>query len=270
MKAEKHETAGRIAERPLIFFSYSRADLQRVLRIAREVRLLGLATWIDVENLQPGQTWRLAIRAALSNADVFVSCISTYSLESIWIGEELSIAENAAVPILPLMLDHVAIERLPLVLRERQILDATQTITDEPDLIAKKIQIFGCGQSGKGLQETFLPNGCLRLSIERDRVSCGENSAVFDGKRLETLLSRARLAATIEVGLERNAEIAIAASLIGALVSHVEAHNIRCVLKGERFDGLRSAIRNLGVCCLTESALPTQSAAMRKSDISNI
>jgi hypothetical protein len=107
-----------------VFFSYSRADLMSVLSVVRACRHLGLSTWIDVENLRPGERWKEAIDAALNIADGFVFCLSPLSLESAWTSVELKVALTRGIRVIPIMLRPVNIEHLPPSLRERQIFDS--------------------------------------------------------------------------------------------------------------------------------------------------
>jgi hypothetical protein len=86
---------------PSVFFSYSRADLAPVRALAQALRACGVATWLDVEDLQPGQRWKDAIGAALAAADAMVFCLSGPSLSSSWTRVELDKARALDRRVLP-------------------------------------------------------------------------------------------------------------------------------------------------------------------------
>ena len=66
-----------------VFISYSRADLGLVRALTLALRRSGLRTWMDLDDLRPGQRWKDAIGSALEAADAMVFCLSALSLESL-------------------------------------------------------------------------------------------------------------------------------------------------------------------------------------------
>jgi hypothetical protein len=106
-----------------VFISYSRADIRHVWAIASALRHEGVETWLDFEDLKPGERWKDAIEAALARADLMLFCVSPNSVESAWTSVELKLALENAVPILPLIVHRVAIEALPPALRDIQVLE---------------------------------------------------------------------------------------------------------------------------------------------------
>jgi hypothetical protein len=105
------------------FFSYSRADLESVKSIAVALRRFGVGTWMDVENLRPGERWKDAIEKALDSANAMVLCLSPLSVESTWTSVELQIALSKGLKIIPLMVEPVSIELLAPAIRTLQIFD---------------------------------------------------------------------------------------------------------------------------------------------------
>lgn len=116
------------AANPMVFISYSRAELTFVQGLADALRAQGCQTWIDVENLRPGERWKHAIEAALAAAEAFVPVISRRSVESLWTGHELRLAQSAGLPIFPVLIEPVPLKDLPPEIKERQIL----TLHDTP------------------------------------------------------------------------------------------------------------------------------------------
>jgi hypothetical protein len=105
------------------FVSYSRADLIHVISVVSALRQAGIETWIDIENLKPGERWKEAIEAALVQADAMIFCLSPLSLESAWTSVELKCALERDVKVIPLMMQRVKHELLPPPIRDRHILD---------------------------------------------------------------------------------------------------------------------------------------------------
>jgi hypothetical protein len=121
-----------------VFISYSRADLRYVENLAREFRCAGITTWVDVENLQPGDRWEPAIRAAIRSSQAFVFCISPLSVASGNTFTELNAALSLGLIIFPLMIEPTPIDSLPEALRQRQIV---QLFRDPPSIAAKRAAI---------------------------------------------------------------------------------------------------------------------------------
>jgi hypothetical protein len=64
-------------DRGSIFISYSRDDLDTVLRFAAALTAAGLPVWLDKKRLKPGGDWEVALKTAVkSRASMFLSLIS--------------------------------------------------------------------------------------------------------------------------------------------------------------------------------------------------
>lgn len=105
----------------MLFLSYSRGNLLVVRALAAELRRLGHRTWMDLENLRPGERWRDAIERALADCSAMVYCISRLSVASAWTSVELRAALDRGIPVIPLMVDAVAMDELPAELRALQM-----------------------------------------------------------------------------------------------------------------------------------------------------
>lgn len=109
--------------RKAVFISYSRADLARVRTLARALRELGIRTWLDLDDLLPGQRWKEAIADALAAADAMVFCMSALSLESAWTGVELGKASALALPVIPVAMEPFDAAALPAALGDLHVHD---------------------------------------------------------------------------------------------------------------------------------------------------
>lgn len=63
-----------------IFLSYASPDRPVVRKLYEHLVKLGADPWLDVENLLPGQDWKLEIQKALEDADVILLCLSKGSV----------------------------------------------------------------------------------------------------------------------------------------------------------------------------------------------
>ena len=114
------------AEQKSVFISYSRADLTQVRALAMAMRRAGLATWLDLDDLAPGQRWKEAISDAMAASDAMVFCISGLSLESAWTGVEVNKANALGLPILPVAIEAVDLSTLPEALRDLHVYDMSR------------------------------------------------------------------------------------------------------------------------------------------------
>ena len=76
--------AGRVsfreAKRLRVFIAYATEDFPVADRLFRELTECGYAPWLDRRKLLPGQNWPRRIEDAIANADFFVACFSSSSV----------------------------------------------------------------------------------------------------------------------------------------------------------------------------------------------
>ena len=65
----------------LVFISYVREDRDAAGKLARDLRAAGLRTWVDFEDILPGERWQHSIRLALDRADFIVVLLSKKSVQ---------------------------------------------------------------------------------------------------------------------------------------------------------------------------------------------
>jgi hypothetical protein len=97
-----------------IFISYSRRDTQIVDSIAQAMMDSGLEIWIDRQDIQAGNTWRVQIVQAIDTCDAFVLMLSPSSAASDNVRKEIDLAQDSGRTIFPIMLERV---RLPAEIR---------------------------------------------------------------------------------------------------------------------------------------------------------
>ena len=106
-----------------------------------EFRAVPIKVWIDVYNLQPGESWDSALTEALNSSVGFLFFVSPRALQSEWIRHELDIATASADKLLiPIILHRPATELMPRPLMERQWLDLSGRPSEE-DILSGAEQI---------------------------------------------------------------------------------------------------------------------------------
>lgn len=96
---ERPVVAGR-AVRP-IFISYSRTDSEFATRLGEELRHSGHRVWMDATGIVGGDDWRERISVAIDESKLVLTVLSSEALDSTWVRRELSYADKAGKPIIP-------------------------------------------------------------------------------------------------------------------------------------------------------------------------
>jgi hypothetical protein len=80
--------------KPHVFLSHVREDAVRIERLSADLEARGIRTWIDRNQIKPGQRWQDAIEDAIRSGAFFVACFSkAYAARPrSYMNEELSIA----------------------------------------------------------------------------------------------------------------------------------------------------------------------------------
>ncbi len=120
-----------------LFISYARGDHDRVLPLVEavrkelEFRALPIQVWMDVSNLQPGESWNAAITAALESSVGGLFFVSPRSLQSEWVRRELQVATTTQTRLVIPVFLHKNLEGAPPELIERQGIDLSGRPTGE-------------------------------------------------------------------------------------------------------------------------------------------
>ena len=77
-----------------VFVSYVHEDREFVDRLCADLRARNIPTWIDRDEILPGQPWKQAIRSAIRDGSFFLACFSKayHSIDDSFMNEELSVA----------------------------------------------------------------------------------------------------------------------------------------------------------------------------------
>ena len=68
-----------MTERNRIFLGHASEDKPKVRELYHQLEAEGFSPWLDVEDLIPGQNWRIAIPKAIKSAGIFLACLSKNS-----------------------------------------------------------------------------------------------------------------------------------------------------------------------------------------------
>ena len=65
---------------PRVFVAYVEEDVEMAQRVYSALKEAGFDSWMDRQNLLPGQNWPRAIERAIEISDFFVACLSPQSV----------------------------------------------------------------------------------------------------------------------------------------------------------------------------------------------
>src|SRR6266516_3726612 len=111
---------------PFVFLSYARKDYTHVLRLKEDLRLRGIAVWLDKEALRAGTSdWEEALRTAIKAASALILVASPDARRSRHVKDEIRVAEMYQLPIYPLWISGDQwIDAIPLGMGSTQHIDA--------------------------------------------------------------------------------------------------------------------------------------------------
>jgi hypothetical protein len=91
------------AKHPLkIFISYASGDRAQAQKLHDHLHSLGTDPWFDVEDLLPGQDWKMEISKALDETDLILLCLSKKSVSKEgYVQKEMRLALDRALEIPP-------------------------------------------------------------------------------------------------------------------------------------------------------------------------
>ena len=139
-----------------IFISYSRRDTGAMQRIVKYLRGQGLNVWVDNERLVPGTPiWEKEIEKAIKSTKVVIVCLSPEAKESVWVLNELTLADEYKKRIFPVLVRGEFRDAVPFRLVTRQFVDL------------KKDEIGGLNSLGNAIH-TYLDE--LKLAEEESAI----------------------------------------------------------------------------------------------------
>ncbi len=98
-----------------VFISYSRQQLYFAESLALNLQASGIPTWLDIQQLKPGDNWAEGIEKGLQDSTAVVLVASRKALNSPFVREEWMAALNAHKPVYVVFFESV---QLPAELRD--------------------------------------------------------------------------------------------------------------------------------------------------------
>ena len=112
------------------FFSYSRANSEFAVRLAKDLKKAGHEIWLDQLDIPTGARWDDELEKALRTCTSFLILLSPESIKSQNVKDEIGYAIDSGKHILPLMIKQCEV---PFRLRRFQYVDFTNEEHDEYD-----------------------------------------------------------------------------------------------------------------------------------------
>ena len=110
------------------FISYSRKDKDFALEFAREMKSAGYLVWLDQLDIPTGARWDDEVEKALRECEIFLIILTTASVSSDNVKDEIGYAIDHSKRIMPVLLEKCDI---PLRLRRFQYVDFTKVEFNE-------------------------------------------------------------------------------------------------------------------------------------------
>ena len=109
----------RMTENPSIFISYAREDAETVRILYQRLLDAGFRPWLDTEDMQPGDHWRMVIEEKINKADFVIVCLSKYSTRSrgvfqqeiVWSLDVVQSMPEGKVYLIPVLLEECEIPK---------------------------------------------------------------------------------------------------------------------------------------------------------------
>lgn len=118
------------------FLSYSRANKDFALKLARELKSEGFPVWLDQLDIPLGARWDVEVERALIECEIFMIIITKDSIASENVLDEIGYAIDSGKRFLPVLLERC---NIPLRLRRFQYVDFTNKSFDEGVETAKEL-----------------------------------------------------------------------------------------------------------------------------------
>ncbi|MCB9251382.1 MAG: TIR domain-containing protein [Flavobacteriales bacterium] len=105
------------------FFSYSRKDSDFVRKLGNDLRKKGAQFWLDILDILPGSLWDEEIEMALKNCSSTIIVLSSHSVTSKNVMDEVSFALSENKTVIPVLIEDC---NIPFRLRRMQYIDFTK------------------------------------------------------------------------------------------------------------------------------------------------
>jgi hypothetical protein len=122
-----------------VFISYSVKDKAFVSKLNNDLNLNGVNTWVDIQQINPGEMWKDSLEIALRNANLIIVVLSENSLNSNYVLREFTASIRAGKRVITIKIGHLDIEKVPNTVKDIQWLDFTDDYQNSFDRLLKNI-----------------------------------------------------------------------------------------------------------------------------------
>jgi HEAT repeat protein len=112
-----------MTEQGNIFISYRTLEADFALRLAADLKNVGVRMWIDRLDIKPGDDWRLRIEEAVNTCGAMITILSPDYVASRYCRRELDRADTMGVPIFPILLSTITDRDWPMEVQSIQYID---------------------------------------------------------------------------------------------------------------------------------------------------
>jgi ferric-dicitrate binding protein FerR (iron transport regulator) len=126
------------------FISYSRADKEFAIKLARELRSSGYPIWLDQFDIPAGSRWDDEVERALRECSIFMIILTPASIASMNVKDEIGFAIHYGKRILPILVEKC---QVPLRLSRFQYVDFTMKSFEDGIESAKQLLTSSMNES---------------------------------------------------------------------------------------------------------------------------
>lgn len=143
-----------------VFISYSQQDCTQAAAICDTLENRGIRCWIAPRDILGGHHWDEAIVAAIPESRLLLVIISAHAEGSLHVKREISLASDHGIPILPVRVEDIPIQRLRYYLGTCQWIDAYPPPMEQhrEELLAAVRRLLGETTSPASLTMPPAPN----------------------------------------------------------------------------------------------------------------
>ncbi|MBI5669304.1 MAG: HEAT repeat domain-containing protein [Chloroflexi bacterium] len=106
-----------------IFLSYRSLEAEFALRLATDLKNLGVNLWMDRLDIAPGDDWPKTLQKAVNNSLALIAVISPEYISSKYCQRELGRADRLELPVFPVLLKTVPDSDWPIQVENHQYID---------------------------------------------------------------------------------------------------------------------------------------------------
>ena len=157
----------------LVFFSHSTADREWVLHLSHQAKAAGVEVYLAEHDVKAGERLSEKVTQAIEASDAVIVLLSKNSLNSIYVQQEVGVAQHASKMVIPILMHEVAGDDLGMLngieyiqLDPADPVDAlarlTATLNNLLELQRNKVRVAAMNQSR---DEMLLLGGALLIII---------------------------------------------------------------------------------------------------------